>query len=178
MKLPKAWESWRTISEKDPKRLSKLVEAGIELRNERKAHEATAEALRKQEAALVNHLIENFDKADLTEVKTKLGTGRLVRKDIPQMDEATGGWEAVYAYIVRPGVEHGLDQIVLSSVVPKTTLKNLVQSMMKAIARHGNWELLHKRLGERACQERWAEKEQIPGVRAFTQVTIKLGDAE
>ncbi len=165
MKLPKAWESWRTISEKDPKRLSKLVEAGIELRNERKAHEATAEALRKQEVALVNHLIENFDKADLTEVKTRLGTGRLVRKDIPQMDEATGGWEAVYGHIVSGPVHAMIDG-------PKAN------RVIAAIAKGGSWELLHKRLGERACQERWAEKEQIPGVRAFTQVTIKLGDAE
>lgn len=172
MKLPKAWASWRSIPEADPKRLAKLVEAGIELRNERKSHEATAKALEAEEKALVTHLIENFTKADLTEVKTRLGTGRLVRKDIPQMDEATGGWEAVYAYIVKPAIE-GFSDDEFEFRVAKDRLK-----LAKYIAQHGNWEMLHKRLGERACQERWEAKEKIPGVKAFNQVTIKLGDAE
>lgn len=145
MKLPAAWSSWRVLTKsKDPKQIVKLIEAGIELRNERKAHEATAQALEAEEKALKEFLIQNFLKADLKEVKTRLGTGRLVTKDIPVMDPDTGGWDAIYKYIVK----------------------------------NNAWDLIQKRLGEKACQERWDDKVKIPGVKKFTRMDLKLGDAE
>lgn len=144
LKLPKAWATWRSIPPKDPKRLLKLIEAGIKLRNERKELEAQGNAILEEEKALTDFLIKTFEKADLKEVKTPLGTARLVYKDIPVMDPDTGGWDAIYAYIVK----------------------------------NKAWELLQKRLGERACQERWEAKQTIPGVKQFTKVTVKLGDAE
>lgn len=142
--MPKAWESWRTIPEKDPKRLSKLIEAAFKLDTERKGLEKQAEVLEKEVRALKEHLIQKFDKSDLTEVKTSLGTARLSRKDVPTVDDSTGGWDAIYKYITK----------------------------------HKAWDLLQKRFGEKACQERWADGKQIPGVKKFNKVDIKLGDAE
>ncbi len=46
------------------------------------------------------------------------------------------------------------------------------------IKKTGEFDLLQKRLGERACQERWDAKVAIPGVKKFHVVTLKLGDAE
>jgi hypothetical protein len=135
---------WRTISEKDPKRLSKLIEAAFSLDTARKSLEKQAEALEKEVRAIKEHLIQKFDKSDLTEVKTSLGTARLSKKDVPTVDDSTGGWDAIYKYITK----------------------------------HKAWDLLQKRFGEKACQERWDAKVTIPGVKKFNKVDIKLGDAE
>jgi hypothetical protein len=39
-------------------------------------------------------------------------------------------------------------------------------------------DLLEKRLHQGACKERYEDKKQIPGVKTFDMVYIKLGDAE
>jgi hypothetical protein len=40
----------------------------------------------------------------------------------------------------------------------------------------GQFDLLQKRFGERACQERWENGEAIPGVKKFYKIDIKLGE--
>jgi hypothetical protein len=136
--------AWRSIQDNDPKRLVKLISAGIELRNQRKELERLAKVLGDEEHEIEKSLLNDFDKADLQEVRTPLGVGRLVKKDIPVMDPDSGGWEAIYKYIVK----------------------------------HKAWEILTKRLGEKACQERWEAGEKIPGIKPFTKAHIKFGDAE
>jgi hypothetical protein len=135
---------WKKISDKDPKRLSKLIEAAFTLDTERKSLEYKARELESEVRAIKDLLINQFDKADLKEIKTRLGTARLSSKDIPIIDPDTGGWDAVYKYIVK----------------------------------HKAWELLQKRFGEKACQERWEAGEKIPGIQKFHKVEVKLGDAE
>lgn len=144
--IPKAWRSWRSAIAKlaQPKKLAKLAETGIALRNLRKSLEAHAEAVGKEERALKEYVIENFADSDLTEVRTKAGSMKLVTKILPQMDEATGGWDAIWKYV-----------------------KN-----------HDAFDLLQKRLHERACVERWEQGETIPGVKKFIKKDLKLGDAE
>lgn len=167
--VPTAWESWRSIQKKDPKRLVKLIEAGIKLRNARRELEHQAEVIGSEEAALKKHLLLEYDKADLKEVKTSLGTGRLVYKDIPNTDPDTGGWEATYTYIVLGAI----------STFTKAHLQSkLAAALAKHIAQHGFWDLIQKRLGERACQDRWEAGVKIPGVKQFNKVEVKLGDAE
>lgn len=102
-KLPKSWDSWRTIADdKDnPKRLARLAEAGITLRNERKALEAQAGVIEAEEKALKEVLIQDFDKASLKEVKTVLGVVKLVNKTIYQHDKDSGGWDKIWAYIFK-----------------------------------------------------------------------------
>lgn len=102
-KLPKAWSSWREIAadKGNPKRLAKLAEAGIALRNERKALEAQAGVIAAEEAALKEVLIQDFSKAELQEVKTALGVVKLVTKIIYQPDKDSGGWEKIWAYILK-----------------------------------------------------------------------------
>lgn len=100
-KLPRSWDSWRVISaDKDnPKRLARLAEAGIALRNERKALEAQASVIEAEEKALKEVLIQDFSKAELQEVKTALGVVKLVTKTIYQ--PASGGWDKIWAYIFK-----------------------------------------------------------------------------
>lgn len=135
---------WRSIPAKDPKRLSKLIEAAFALDTERKDLAKKIELLEAEVREIKNLVIKEFDKSDLTEIKTGLGTARLVRKAVPTLDAATGGWDAIYKYIVK----------------------------------HKAWDLLQKRFGERACQERWDDGKKIPGVMQFHKVDLKLGDAE
>lgn len=137
-KLPKAWASWRSITEKDPKRLAKLAEAGLKLRLARKEKEAEAAALKKEQDELEAHLINTFGVADLREVKTKLGVVTLAEKDVPRATD----WDAIWQYIIK----------------------------------HDARDLLQKRLGEKACQERWSNGETIPGVEQFHQKKIKFGE--
>jgi hypothetical protein len=40
------------------------------------------------------------------------------------------------------------------------------------------WELLQKRPGERACQERWEENEEIPGVEKFKVIKLTITEAK
>lgn len=94
-------QNWRSIRENDPKRLPKLIEAGIKLRDARKALEAEAAKLQADQRALEDYLINTFQKDDLREVKTASGTGKLVPKSIPQKDDATGGWDAIWKYIIK-----------------------------------------------------------------------------
>lgn len=102
-KLPKSWGSWRTIAaDKDnPKRLARLAEAGIALRNERKALEAQAGVIEAEEKALKEVLIQDFSKAELQEVKTALGVVKLVTKTVYQPDKDSGGWEKIWTYILK-----------------------------------------------------------------------------
>ncbi len=93
--------NWRTIKETDKKRLTKLVATGILLRNKRKALEAEAEAVGKEERALKDFLIENFKDTELKEVSTSAGKAKLTIRTIPQMDAESGGWDAIFNYVKK-----------------------------------------------------------------------------
>ena len=134
-------DDWKKISEDDPKRLVKLVSEALKMRNERLSLEAEADVFGKVEREIKEMLINNFGKADLTEVKTKLGTAKLEGKNLPQI-ETPESWPKFYAHV----------------------------------AKTGSWDLLQKRLGERACQERWDAGDEIPGVKKFYKLDIKLGE--
>lgn len=92
--------NWREVP-KGPKQLPQVVAIGIKLRKERKALEAEAAALGKEENALKDFLIENFTNDDLKLIKTSAGTAELKFKEIPQMDEDTGGWGAIWKWVVK-----------------------------------------------------------------------------
>lgn len=143
-KLPKAWDSWRTIPAEDPKRLALLTQEAFRLDMKRKSMEKEAEAISKEVRQIKDALISDFDKGALKEIHTSLGVARLMRKDVPTVDTETGGWDAVWKYITK----------------------------------HKAYELVQKRFGEKAVQERWDAGESIPGVKRFTKIDIKLGDAE
>lgn len=144
LKMPKAWDTWRSIPKDDPKRLAKLAEAAFKIDMERHEAQEKADAAKKKVREIKEEIIANFSKADITEIKTKLGTARLDAKNVPNIDPDTGGWDAVYKYIIK----------------------------------HKAWDILQKRFGERACQERWEAGEEIPGVKKFWKMDIKLGEAE
>ena len=100
-KLPKAWQSWRSIPPKDPKYLLKLTEEGLKLTKQRKEYEAQAEAVASELRALKDHMLESFDKASLEKIETKSGIARLSHKDIPQVDKEAGDWPVIFEYIKK-----------------------------------------------------------------------------
>lgn len=169
-KLPDAWagtSKWRSIKKDDPKRMAKLAAVAILIDLERRNLDRLSKTRDEEVREIKKILIEDFDKADIKEIKTKYGTARLAPKDIPVTDPDSGGWEATYAYIIEQA---------LTQILNGTNIKT--KNVAKYVAKHGFWDILHKRLGERACAERWEQKEKIPGVKQFQQMDMKLGDAE
>lgn len=160
---------WRKIKSDDPKRLAKLTEAGFELVSLKKLYTREVKEIDDEVKQIEALLIHDFEKSAIQEINTKLGTARFTSKDIPISDPDAGGWEATYAYIVEAAID---DFLVKRGKITST------KKMAKHIAQHGFWDILHKRLGEKACAARWEEKQKIPGVKQFQQAGIKFGDAE
>jgi hypothetical protein len=156
-KLPKSWDSWRTIGKDDPKRLAKLVESAQVLELARKNLEQEAEALKKQVKEIKDLVLNEFQSGELTAITTKYGTAKRTTTDIPQMDSDAGGWPAIYAFVVGTA---------------------LTPALAKKVAAEGNWDLLEKRLGRVACRERWEAGVKIPGVKTFTVVDLKLSQED
>lgn len=100
-KLPKAWDTWRSIPKNDPRRLAKLVAEGNRLEAIRRHHEAQAEAIKAEVTALKKFMLDNFVKDDLRSIVTSSGSARLVPKTIYQPDMENGGWEAIWKYIFK-----------------------------------------------------------------------------
>lgn len=46
------------------------------------------------------------------------------------------------------------------------------------IKKTGDFDLLQRRPGEAACQERWQDGKEIPGVSKFHKVDVKLNEAK
>lgn len=150
---------WKKIKD-----LNKLVAIGIGLRDRRKLLEAEAEEAGKEERDLKDYIIGMFTADQLREVKTEAGVAKLTMKRIPQIDTGSGGWDLVYAYIVSQGL--------VGLKVPNK------QDIVQVVARQAPWDLIQKRLGERACAERWDAGVKIPGVKVFTKKDIKFGDSD
>lgn len=168
-KLPKSWDSWRSIPKDDPKRLTLLIQEAQKLDIERKALDADAEAMKKRVKEIKDVVLAEFASSDLTAVTTKYGTAKRTTTDIPQMDSENGGWPAIYAHIV----ENALLTNTVSGVSKKDAPK-----LAKVVAEAGQWDLLEKRLGKVACRERWAAGVKIPGVKTFTVVDLKLSQED
>lgn len=161
--------AWKKIKSDDPKRLSKLIEAGFELVDLKRVYAREVKEIEDEIRQIEALVIFDFDKADIKEINTRRGTARFVSKDVPVSDPDAGGWEATYAYIVETAIRDFIGNSRIS-LNPK--------HLAKHIANTGFWDILHKRLGEKACAARWEEKQKIPGVKQFQQAGIKFGDAE
>lgn len=165
-KLPKSWDSWRSIPKDDPKRLTLLIQEAQKLDIERKALDADAEAMKKRVKEIKDVVLAEFASSDLTAVTTKYGTAKRTTSDIPQMDSENGGWPAIYSHIVY--------QALVNDGYTARDASDLADT----IAKEGQWDLLEKRLGKVACRERWAAGVKIPGVKTFTVVDLKLSQED
>lgn len=155
-------------------KLAKAIEEGFQLQENYRELKRLADEAEQDLKDHKKKLIETFTKQELGEVATTLGTAKLVHKDIPQMDKDNGGWPAFYVYVVRDAL---LKSIIDLGMVPKDKEK-FATVLAKGAAEYGNWELLEKRLGRVACQERWKDKVRIPGVKAFHVVDLKFGEGK
>lgn len=93
--------NWRKIDKNNPRRLAMLIEQAFLIEGARKQLEKEAALLDAEVKEIKEIIIMNFDKSDLTEIKTKLGTARLVPKTVYQPDVPNDGWNKIWAYIVK-----------------------------------------------------------------------------
>ena len=120
---------------KFPKSMAACADLLSEYRQERLDADKAAAELKSRENALIEHIVNNLDKASAGAVGKKF-TVRVVTKDKPVVKD----WPKFYAYIQK----------------------------------HNAFELLQKRLGEKAIEERIDAGKKIPGVGNFTAVTVSL----
>ena len=120
---------------KFPKSMAACADLLSVYRQERLDADKAAAELKSRESALVEHIINNVDKASAGAVGKNF-TVRVVTKDKPVVKD----WSKFYAYVQK----------------------------------HGAFELLQKRLGEKAIEERIDAGKKIPGVGSFTAVTVSL----
>ena len=82
---------------KFPSKLGACVDKAYTLRAERLEIEKQAEELKKQEAALKDHIIATFSKADIDGAKGKVASASVTRSVKGNVKD----WPAVYAYIEK-----------------------------------------------------------------------------
>lgn len=87
------------MAKKLPKSLGACVDIYHAKRAERLAANKLVEAMKAEEAAIVNHIIDNLSKKDEGGAVGKLYKGIVVTEDVPQVDD----WEAFYKYIKKTG---------------------------------------------------------------------------
>lgn len=159
-------------------KLAKAIEEGFQLQETYRRLKARADEAEQDLKDHKKKLIDTFTKTELKEVVTRLGTAKLVPKDIPQMDKDSGGWPAIYTYVVEAPIAEWMENTKPKSLTSAGEAAKWVKALAKFVAEKGNWELLEKRLGRKACQERWKDKVRIPGVKAFHVTDLKFGESK
>ena len=135
--------NWRKI-DKSPENLALLCKEALRMDAERLAHQKEVDAEAAEVVQIKDAIRLIMNKCQMKEVSTALGVVRLVPKTVYQPDKENGGWDKIWAYVVKTK----------------------------------SYDLLEKRLHQAACRERYEDRKQIPGVKLFEMVVIKLGDAE
>lgn len=120
---------------KFPKSMAACADLLSDYRQERLDADKAAAELKSREQALIDHIVDNVDKAGKGAVGKRF-TVRVVTKNKPVVKD----WPKFYAYVQK----------------------------------HSAFELLQKRLGEKAIEERIDAGKKIPGVGSFTAVTVSL----
>lgn len=121
---------------KIPKSLPACADLYQQVREARLAKDKEAKALKDDENALSDYLIENLSKNESMGIAGKLARVTIVPKLIPTVED----WPAFYAYIKK----------------------------------NNAFELLQRRVGQEAVNERWEEGKTVPGVVAFRKLTLSL----
>ena len=121
---------------KFPTKLGACVDKAYALRAERLEIEKQAEEIKKQEAALKDHIIATFSKADIEGAKGKVASASVSRSVKGNVKD----WAAVYQYITS----------------------------------HDAFDLMERRLNNKAYRDRLDEGEAVPGVEPFDVITLSL----
>lgn len=85
---------------KIPKSMGACADLLFDIKQERLALEKIVEGMRANETVLTNHIIDNLPKGD-TGACGKHHQAVVKLEDIPQVDTENGGWEHVWAYIIK-----------------------------------------------------------------------------
>ena len=96
-----------------PKTLAACADALFKTRAERLAQQKIVDALKEQESALQNHLIDSLSKGDASGIAGKLCSVQVVVKTIPQVEN----WPAFYAFIAKTKAFDLLQRRVSDSAV-------------------------------------------------------------
>ena len=80
---------------KFPKTIGEAVDLLYKVREQRLNIEKQAAAVKEQETALKEHIMNNFDKSSVEGVKGKLATASFIHSTVPSVKD----WDALYEYI-------------------------------------------------------------------------------
>lgn len=87
---------------KIPKSLGACADVLFDMRQERLALEKVVEAMKANERAITDHIIDNLPKGD-TGAAGKHHKVQTRVEQVPQIDNDNGGWEKLYNYIKKTG---------------------------------------------------------------------------
>jgi hypothetical protein len=121
---------------KFPTKLGACVDKAYALRAERLEIEKQAEEIKKQEAAIKEHIIATFSKADIDGAKGKVASASISRSVKCNVKD----WPLVYEYIVD----------------------------------NAAFDLMERRINNKAYRDRMEAGEAIPGTESFDVVTLSL----
>lgn len=134
---------------KPPRTLGLAADKLYATRERRLALADAVEALKSEEAALKNHIIESLPKSDANGIAGKTCRVSVVTKEVPRAED----WAKIYAGIVDDYRRH---------VRAKDGLEDAA------------FALLQRRLGDSAVKEAWEYGRTIDGVGRFTVVDLSL----
>ena len=82
---------------KPPKTLGACVDVLYRMREERLAVEKTVDALKNEETAMRDYIINTFSKSDIEGAKGKVASCSVIRKTVAQVED----WDKLYNYIEK-----------------------------------------------------------------------------
>ena len=138
-----------STSWKPPRTLGLTADKLYKVRQERLALAKEVEALKAEESALKEHLINNLPKSDSSGIAGKLCRVSITKKEVAKPEN----WSEIYAGIVADYQKHARKKDGLQD---------------------GAFALLQRRLGDSAINEAWENGKVVKGVGRFTLVNVAL----
>jgi hypothetical protein len=133
----------------------------LRLRLARGALQAEVAALDAQIAACETQLINTLPADDAEGVVGKLAKAVIVSKTVPTVEAAD--WPKVYAFMLEDALAEAIKKGVVSA--PKLAC---------VLAEKGSFDLLQRRINNKAVTERWDANVAIPGIGQFVKKTVSV----
>jgi len=121
---------------KTPKTIGACVDLYYNLRAKRLELQSAVEDIKKDEAVLRDHIIDNLSAQDAESVGGKIAKATIKKS----VHASAKDWTKIWAYLRRTK----------------------------------NYQIIGKRLNDKACRELWEDKKVIPGVERFDKKSVSL----
>ena len=87
--------------------------------------------------------------------------------------------EHIFKFFEKSNIEGARGRLASVTMVEKDRPKVVdKEEFGKYVALHGAWDMLYGRAVEEACQLRWEEGEEIPGVEKFHDVRLSIHEVK